>query len=43
MLQPFATTTIALVVIEVCGEIDSKFELLVADENSPEDIQIVSF
>jgi hypothetical protein len=43
MLQPFATTTITLVVIEVCGEIDSKFELLVVDENSPKDIQIVSF
>jgi hypothetical protein len=43
MLQPFATTIVAFVVIEVRGEIDSKFELLVANKNSLEDIQIVSF
>jgi hypothetical protein len=43
MLQPFATTTITFVIIGVCGEIDSKFELLVADGNNPENIQIVSF
>jgi hypothetical protein len=43
MFQPFATTTIAFVVIEVHGEIDSKFELLVANGNNPKDIQIVSF
>jgi hypothetical protein len=35
MLQPFATTTIVFAVIRMCGEIDSKFELLVADGNSP--------
>jgi hypothetical protein len=27
----------------VCDEIDSKFELLVANGNNPKDIQIVSF
>jgi hypothetical protein len=43
MFQPFATTTIVFVVIGVCGEIDSKFELLVVNGSSPEDIQIVSF
>jgi hypothetical protein len=43
MIQPFATTTIAFVVIGMRGEIDNKFELLVADGSSPEDIQIVSF
>jgi len=43
MFQPFATTTIVFVVIGVCGEIDSKFELLVANGSSSEDIQIVSF
>jgi hypothetical protein len=43
MLQPFATTIIAFVVIEVHGEIDNKFELLIADGSSPKDIQIGSF
>jgi hypothetical protein len=43
MLEPFAITTISFVVIGVCGEIDNKFELLVADRSSPKDIQIVSF
>jgi hypothetical protein len=43
MFQPFATTTIAFAVIGVRGEINSKFELLVADGNNPENIQIVSF
>jgi len=43
MLQPFVTTTIAFVVIGVRGEIYSKFELLVDDGSSLEDIQIVSF
>jgi hypothetical protein len=43
MIQPFATTTIAFVVIGMRCEIDNKFELLVADGSSPEDIQIVSF
>jgi len=43
MLQPFATTTIAFVVIGVRGEIDSKFELPVTNGSSLEDIQIVSF
>jgi hypothetical protein len=42
MFQPFATTTIVFVVIGVCGEIDSNFELLVLDGSSPKDIQIVS-
>ncbi len=43
MLQPFATITIVFVVIGVRGEIDNKFELLVVDESSLEDIQIVRF
>jgi len=43
VFQPFATTTIVFVVIGVCDEIDSKFELLVANGNNPKDIQIVSF
>jgi hypothetical protein len=43
VFQPFATTTIVFVVIGVCDEIDSKFELLVADGKNPKDIQIVSF
>jgi hypothetical protein len=43
MLQPFATTTIAFIVIGMHGEIDSKFELLVANRSSPKDIQIVIF
>jgi hypothetical protein len=43
MLQPFTTTTIAFIVIIMHGEIDSKFELLVANRNSPKDIQIVNF
>jgi hypothetical protein len=43
MFQPFVTTTIVFVVIEVCGEIDSKFELLVVDGNNPKNIQIVGF
>jgi hypothetical protein len=41
MLQPFATMTIAFVVIGVCGEINGKFELLVVDGTSPKDIKIV--
>jgi hypothetical protein len=43
MMQPFVTTTITFVVIKVHGEIDNKFELLIIDESSPKDIQIVSF
>jgi hypothetical protein len=43
MFQPFPTTTIVFVVIGMCGEIDSKFELLVVNWSSQEDIQIVSF
>jgi hypothetical protein len=43
MLQPFVTTTIVFVVIGVCGEIDNKFELLVVDKSSLENIQIVRF
>jgi hypothetical protein len=31
------------VVIGMCGEINGKFELLVANGSSPKDIQIVSF
>jgi hypothetical protein len=42
MLQPFITTTITFVIIGVHGEIDGKFELLVVDETSLEDIHIVS-
>lgn len=41
MLQPFTTTTIAFVIIGVCGEINEKFELLVANETSPKGIQII--
>ncbi len=41
MLQPYATT-IAFVGINVHGEINGKFELLVANGTSLEDIQIVS-
>jgi hypothetical protein len=43
ILQPFATTTIVFVIIRMPSEIDSKFELLVANGSSPKDIQIVSF
>ncbi len=43
MMQPFATTTIVFIVIRMHGEIDNKFELLIIDESSPKDIQIVSF
>jgi hypothetical protein len=42
MLEPFATMTIAFVVIGVCGDINGKFELFVVDGTSPKDIQIVS-
>jgi hypothetical protein len=41
MLQPF-TTTIAFAIIGVCGEIDGKFELLVANGTSPKGIQIMN-
>jgi hypothetical protein len=34
--------TIAFTIIDVCGEINEKFEFLVTDGTSPEDIQIVS-
>jgi hypothetical protein len=40
MLKPFVTMTITFVVIGVHGEIDGKFELLVIDGTSLEDIQI---
>lgn len=43
MLQPFATTTIVFAIIGVRSKIDNKFELLVVDGSSPEDIQIVDF
>jgi hypothetical protein len=43
MLQLFVITTTTFVVIGVCGEIDSKFQLLVVEENSPKNIQIVFF
>ncbi len=43
MFQPIATITIDFAIIKVHGEINSKFELPVADRNSPKDIQIVSF
>ncbi len=42
MLQQFATTTIVFVIIGVCGDINSKFELLVVDENNLKNIQIIS-
>jgi hypothetical protein len=42
MLQPFRTTTIAFAIIGVCGEIDEKFELLVANGISPKGIQIMN-
>jgi hypothetical protein len=38
MLQPYSTTTIAFVGISVHGEINGKFELLVANGTSPEDV-----
>jgi len=43
VVQPFVITTIAFVVIGMCGEIDSKFQLLVAEESNPQNIQIVKF
>lgn len=43
MLQPFATTIIVFAIIGVCSEIDNKFELLVVDGSSTEDVQIVDF
>ncbi len=43
MFQPFATTMIAFVVIRMCGEINSKFEILLVDRSNPKDIQIISF
>ncbi len=43
MLQSFVITTILFTVIGVHGEIDNKFELLVANENNLKYIQIVSF
>jgi hypothetical protein len=42
MLQPFATYTFVVTVIGVRGEVDQKFELLVADGHDVEDIQVVS-
>ena len=42
MLQPFATSTLAITVIGVRGEVDQKFELLVVDIHDAEDIQVVS-
>ena len=42
MLQPFATSTLVVTVIGVRGEVDQKFELLVADGHDAEDIQVVS-
>jgi len=42
ILQPFVTITITFAIIGVHGEIDGKFELLVADGTSLEDIQIVN-
>jgi hypothetical protein len=43
MIQPFTTTTIDFVVIGMHGEIDNKFEILVANGSNPENIQIISF
>ena len=42
MLQPFVTSTLVVTVIGVRGEVDQKFELLVADGHDAEDIQVVS-
>ncbi len=42
MLQPFATSTLVIIVIVVRGEVDQKFELLVVDIHDAEDIQVVS-
>ena len=42
MLQPFVTSTIVVTVIGVRGEVDQKFELLVAYRHDAEDIQVVS-
>jgi hypothetical protein len=42
MLQPFVTYTLVVTVIGVRGEVDQKFELLVADRHDVEDIQVVS-
>jgi hypothetical protein len=42
MLQPFATYTLVVTVIDVRGEVDQKFELLVADGDDVKDIQVVS-
>ena len=41
MLQPFVTSTLVVTVIGVRGEVDRKFELLVADGHDAEDIQLV--
>jgi hypothetical protein len=43
MLQPFIITTIVFIVIGMRGEIDNKFEQLIANMNNLENIQIVSF
>ena len=42
MLQPFVTSTLVVTVIGMRGEVDENFELLVADEDDAEDIQVVS-
>jgi hypothetical protein len=42
ILQPFATSTLVVNVIGVRGEVDQKFELLVADGHDAKDIQVVS-
>jgi hypothetical protein len=43
MFQPFITTTIVFYGIGMCGEIDNKFELLVADESNPKNIQFLYY
>jgi hypothetical protein len=43
MLQPFAITTVVFAIIGLHGKIDNKFELLVANRNKLENIQIIVF
>ncbi len=43
MFPLFIITTIAFVVIRVCGEIDSKFQLLVVEKSSPKKFKLYFF
>jgi hypothetical protein len=42
MFQSFATSTLDVTVIGMRGDVDQKFELLVADGHDVEDIKVVS-